>query len=177
MKNKFSIIALSLLIAVGALASVSGIAYATDYCPTSGGLHGWWGSFTPTNRLCSTSYYTYNNVNISSEESWYQTGPLYWICNQPTPPFGPEYYEDIGSRAYIVSPDSSQTHHAQYYRWDTSSDYLLIGIVDQYNTYGWANLSTTWWSFVDTWKLSDATGESQYSKKVDLDAFSITNCP
>jgi hypothetical protein len=99
------------------------------------------------------------------------------MCGKPTPPLGPTYYLSIGSRAYIPAPDSAQTHHAQYYTWNSGTGHAMIGIVDQYNTFGWAYLATTAWSFVDKWKLSDTTGEGRYSKKVDLDAFSITNCP
>ncbi len=78
---------------------------------------------------------------------------------------------------YIPSPHLSQTSSAHYYRWKDSLNYGMIGNVNQYGTFGWANLSTTSYSFLDRWKLSDWTNEGLYSKTVDLDAFSISNCP
>jgi|GEM_PF-4383403 hypothetical protein len=176
MKN-LKFIALSLLVIVGTLASGVKSVSANDFCPNARNLHGYWATFTPSTRLCTTSYKTYNTVSLAGEESWYSSDPIYVICNKGTPPFGPTYYSDIGSRAYIPSPDSSQTHHAHYYMWNSGSDFLMIGNVNQYNTFGWASLSTTTWVFTDVWKLSDWTGDSLYSKTVDLDAFSITNCP
>lgn len=175
--NKIKYIVFSLLIAVGALTIGSGVAYATDYCPAGGGLHGYWATFTPTYRQCGTSYYTYNTESLGEEESWYLSSPMYQICNKGTPPFGPTYYYNIGSRAYIPSPHATQTGDAHYYLWGVDDSYLMIGNVDQYNTFGWAYMSTTTWEWHDGFKLSDWTDEDLYDYTVDLDAFSITNCP
>ncbi len=150
--------------------------YLRDKCPNRSSLSGWWASFYPNNRLCSTSYYTYNTVNLTNEQSWYKSGAISLMCGQATPPFGPDWYEDVRSRAYVPSPHSQQTRRAQYYRWYSGQNYLMIGSVNQYNTYGWAWLSTAWWRWAYEWKLSDSTGENLYSKTVDLDAFSVS-CP
>lgn len=151
--------------------------FATDLCPSAGSLSGYWVSFSPTNRQCTTSYYTYNTTNLDNEESWYISNAMYILCNKSVPPLGPNYYYDIGSRVYIPSPHNTQTSSAHYYRWQDSSNFGMIGNINQYGTFGWANLSTTTYTYIDQWKISDWTNESLYSKTVDLDAFSITNCP
>lgn len=173
--KKILIIVVMFFIVVGAF--VASIASAATFCPGSAGLQGWWASFYPSNRLCNASYYTYNTTSLVSEESWYLGGPMYQACNKSTPPFGPTYYYNIGSKAYIPSPHSTQTNSAHYYRWQDLSNYGLIGTVNQYGTFGWATLSTATYSFIDNWKLSDWTNNSLYSKTVDLDAFQINNCP
>ncbi len=167
-------IALFPLVAVGILLAGVGIAdaYWFSACTTEGGLSGWWGSFYPTYRLCDESYYTWNTTSLGGEESWMLTAPHYQLCGYST-------FDDPGnvsSAAYIPSPDGYQTSYAHYYRWGLS-DYLCIGVVDQYNTYGWAYMSTVDWDWDDGFKLSDWTSnESKYSHHVDLDAWAVT-CP
>ncbi len=150
--------------------------YVHDYCPTGGGLAGWWGTFSPTYHLCPTTYYTYNSTALGSEESWYKSASISVMCEEPTPPLGPTTYESVVSRAYIPGYHTSQTSSAHYYKWQSSQTYTLIGTVNQYNTLGWTYLTSYDWSFIDTWKLSDWTNESYMSKTVDLDAFSVS-CP
>lgn len=142
----------------------------TNFCPGSGGLANSWWSFTPSNRMCSTSYYTWNTT--TTEESYYHSGPHYMAC-------GYYWWQDPGYtnvRVYIPSPDAKQTSNARYYKWNTNN-YVMIGSVNQYNTFGYAWLNTIDWDPFDELKLSDRTmGEALYSKHVDLDSFSFT-CP
>lgn len=156
-----------------------GIAQAAnyEYCPVSTQLSGWWGAIAPTNRLCSLDYYTWNTQSLGGEESWFKSNPTYTSCHKGTPPFGPTYYSNLGTGVNIPSPDGLQTSSAHYYRWGPSS-WGLIGTVNQYNTFGWANLATTSWFYLDRLKLSDWTNDAtKYSKHVDLDRFRFTNCP
>jgi hypothetical protein len=176
--SKVILIALSVLIAVGILASGAGVALAwSNYCP--GSLSGAWWSFTPSSRVCSSSYYTYNTTSLGSEESWYKSAySINVYCNKGTPPYGPTYYYNIGSREYIPSPDNSQTNTgAHYYRWGADGSYGMIGNIAQYSTYGWGYNYTTTWNWHNKYKLSDWTNDSRYSKHVDLDAFGFNNCP
>lgn len=174
--NKITSIVLSVFIAVGVLISGAGVALATDYC--AGSLSGWWAAFYPNDSLCDTSYYTYNTTSLGGEESWFKSDIMYSVCGKSTPPWGPTYYYDIGSREYIPSPDTSQTNTgAHYYRWGVDDSYAMVGDIAQYSTYGWGYNYTTTWNWHDAYKLSDWTHDSLYSKHVDLDAFSITNCP
>ena len=175
--KKIISLAFVLFIVVGAAVNEVKTASATEFCPNDGNLSGYWASFTPAMRQCVLSYLTYNTTSLGSEESWYLSEPIYQLCNKSTPPLGPTYYYNIGSKAYIPSPDANQTSSAHYYRWQDSSTYGLIGNVNQYGTFGWANLSTTVYSFIDRWKLSDWTNEGLYTKTVDLDSFQINNCP
>lgn len=176
--NKIAPIVLLILIAAGVLTLGAGVALAwTDYCP--GSLSGWWGAFYPNDRFCSTAYYTYNTTSLGSEESWFKSAfSMYGICGEATPPLGPTYYYDIGSREYIPSPDTSQTNTgAHYYRWGVDDSYAMVGDIAQYSTYGFGYNYTTTWNWHDAFKLSDWTHDSLYAKHVDLDTYGFNNCP
>jgi len=147
-----------------------------DYCPGVGGLAGWWGTLSPTYYECATTYYTYNSENLGEEESYYKSTAISLMCGEPTPPFGPTYYDSVASRAYIPAYDVNQTSSAHYYRWQSGSNYTLLGTVDQYNTLGWAWLAPSDWVFADEWKLSDWTNENYMEHTVNLDKFSVS-CP
>lgn len=142
-----------------------------DFCPASGGLHSSWWTFYPTTRLCGTDYYTWNSVG--TEDSYYHSGPHYLAC-------GYQSWQNPGVvdvRVYIPSPDSKQTSNARYYRWNIHGDYVMIGSVDQYHSFGYVYLNSINWSSFDEFKLSDLTlRETQFTKHVDLDAFGFT-CP
>lgn len=173
----------ALLLSITILFAGVGIATAVDtpyprtFCPSYPSyFYGWWAVFYPTYRLCPASYYTWNSTSLGSEESWYKSPTINVLCGQPTPPFGPTTYENVLPRAYIPSPHATQTQSAHYYRWNLSGSYLMIGTINQYNTWGWAYLATTNWNWADQWKLSDWTNEPYTTKTVDLDAFSI-ECP
>lgn len=176
--KKIKIIAIALFIAVSPLIAVD-IADAANYsyCPGSSQMHGWWGTITPSYRLCGTTYYTWNTTSLASEESWFLSDPTYISCHKGTPPFGPTYYNNLVAVAYIPYFDASQTYSAHYYRWHNSSSYGMIGYINQYATFGWVNMSTTTWHYTDRFKLSDWTNETKYSKHVDMDGFRFTNCP
>lgn len=150
----------------------SGVARASvqGFCPGTSNLHGWWASFTPSTRVCPTSYWTYNTNNgLAGVESWYTSDPHYLLCNYSS-------LNDpgvISAKAYIPSPHSTQTNNgAKYYRWGNSSNYVIIGSVNQYSVFGWAYLSSVDWSQFDSFRLVDLTNDAvKYSKSVDLDAF------
>jgi hypothetical protein len=143
-----------------------------EFCPASGGLGGWWGTLTGlTSKSCSTVYYTWNTTG--PEESSYKSGPHALLCGYGSPGPDPGY---TSVRVFIPSPDYKQTSNARYYRWN-SNNYVMIGSVNQYNSFGWIYLNTIDWDFVDNFKVSDFTmNETKYSKHVDLDAFAVT-CP
>ncbi len=178
-KRKFivaSLVSLGIIFMGAGSALAVNCPYIHDYCPAGGGLSGWWGTFSPTYYQCPTTYYTYNSTSLGAEESWYKSAAIAVMCEEPSPPFGPTYYDSVASRAYVPAYHASQTSSAHYYRWQSGSNYTLIGTVNQYNTLGWAWLSSSDWTFIDTWKLSDWTSESYMTKTVDLDAFSVS-CP
>ncbi len=179
MKN-LTTAALLLAIVFGSFASSFGTAQAVDYsyCPGGGQVNGWWGTISPSTRVCLTTYYTWNTLSLATEESWFFSNATYASCNKATPPTGPTYYNSLGTSAYIPSPDSSQTSSAHYYRWGSATNWSLLGTVDQYNTFGWIGLSANSWHALDKLKMTDYTNEGTiYSKHVDLDGFKFTNCP
>lgn len=142
------------------------------FCPGGNQLYGWWGSFTPTNRLCATDYYTWNtNSGLGGEESWYLGNPHYIACNYSS--F--QNPGNVASKVYIPSPDANQTNnHAHYYKWFNSGNYLMIGQVPQYSVFGYYSLATVDWSQYDRLKLSDWTHDAtEYSKRVDIDAYQL----
>jgi hypothetical protein len=143
--------------------------YWADACPGSSQLGNIWYSISPSSRLCSTDYYTWNTTG--PEESFWKSDPVALMCSY-YPWENPGYTQ---ARVYIPSPDSKQTSNAHYYRWGNSSNYVMIGSVNQYNSYGWVYLNTVSWAQPDRLKLTDVTfNETKYSKHVDLDAFGLT---
>jgi hypothetical protein len=179
--NKKNFIAALLLamttVFVGANAMAVDCPYLHDFCPTGGGVHGWWATFTPTHRLCSTDYYTWNSTSYGSEESWYLSGAIYQLCGQQIPNLGgPSSYDNVLARAYIPWAHATQTHYAHYYDWESGSTYYSIGSINQYGTAGWGYLATTNWVWIGQFKLSDWTNESYETKTVDLDSYSV-DCP
>jgi hypothetical protein len=178
MNKKIISIILPILIVMGVLTLGSGVALAwDDYCNSN--VSGQWWAFYPNDRQCGTSYYTYNTTSLDDEESWFKNSAgMYTMCGEATPPFGPTYYYDIGSREYIPSPDTSQTNTgAHYYRWGVDDSYAMVGNIAQYSAYGFAYNYTATWNWHDAFKLSDWTSDSLYSKHVDLDAYGFDNCP
>jgi|SRR5215216_425727 len=165
-------ILLMVLIIGMVMGAQSGQAAWKNFCPASGGLGGWWGTLAGlSSKTCSTVYYTWNTPG--PEESWYKSGPHSLMCGYGTPGPDPGY---TGVRVFIPSPDFKQTSNDRYYRWN-QSHYVMIGSVNQYNSFGWVYLNTIDWDFIDEFKVSDFTmNELKYSKHVDLDAFGVT-CP
>lgn len=167
--NKIKIVLASFLVAVASMTAGPAVSKASMYpfCPTTNGLHGWWGSISPSNRHCTNDYYTWNTTSFAGEESYFQSDAHYIACNYSST----NNPGDIPAKVYIPSPDSQQTNNgAHYYRWGSGSNYVAIGSVNQYSVFGYAWLNTVDWSSPDTLKLSDWTNDSvMYSKHVDLD--------
>ncbi|HEX8399681.1 MAG TPA: hypothetical protein VF644_19770 [Pyrinomonadaceae bacterium] len=171
MKIKSSVLSFALSVAFLMICQTSSVkaSYWVNGCPTSSQLSGKWYSFSPTYRLCQTDYYTWNTTG--AEESSWKSDPVGLLCSY-RPWDSPGYTQ---ARVYIPYPDSRQTTNARYFRWGTSSNYVMIGSVNQYNSYGWVYLNTITWSQTDRLKLYDVTiNETKYSKHVDLDAFGVT---
>jgi hypothetical protein len=172
--NKFKFVLATLIAAVAFTTSGVSVTQASIYnfCPGTAGLSGWWGSISPSTRHCTNDYYTWNtNSGLSNEESWFKTDPHYLACqysstNDPG---------NIPAKVYIPSPDSQQTNNgAHYYRWYNSSNYVMIGSVNQYSVFGTAWLNTVDWSQFDMLKLTDYTNDTGYhAKHVDLDEVSF----
>lgn len=172
--NRIKIVLASLLVAVASMTVGTGVTQASMYpfCPASPGLHGWWGSISPSNRHCTNDYYTWNTSNgLTGEESWFTTDAHYIMCNYSST----NDPGDIPAKVYIPAPDSRQTNNgAHYYRWFSGNNHVAIGSVNQYSVFGYAWLNTVDWSSPDTLKLSDWTNDAtQYSKHVDIDEVNL----
>lgn len=143
-----------------------------DVCPQRSGLRGWWGAMHLQTNKCGDSFYTWNTTARTLEESWYESSAHYIFCGYSS--FRDPGY--VSAKVFIPSPDSKQTRFAHYFRWSTKT-WLVIGSVDQYNTFGWAYLYRNDWDAFHTFKITDWTSnEAKYTKHVDFDAFGLT-CP
>lgn len=173
MKNLKTGLVIGLLVTVTNLFTPS-LSSAAEYsfCPLVSELHGWWGSITPSNRLCSTDYYTWNTISgVGGQESYYLSQPHYQLCNYSSV----SNPGNITAEVYIPAPDYQQSQQAaHYYKWLNGSTYTLIGSVPQYYITGYALLSTVDWSQYDGLALSDWTNDStKYAKHIDLDSFKL----
>lgn len=175
MKSQYKMIlgfsVFSIIFGFTALSIPAAQAGSVSLCPGVGS--GYWASYAFTYRFCATSYYTWNTTSYAGEESWFKSTAHYIMCHYSS-------YRDPGvtsAKAYIPYNDSRQTSYAHYYKWASSSSYLAIGIIDQYNSYGWTNLYSVDWDFADVFKLSDWTSHDlKYAKHVDLDGYYLS-CP
>lgn len=172
MKKTYLVVALSLVVSLLFSTPITAVAAVHDFCPAVGGLSGWWGTITPTSRLCGTDFYTWNtNSGLGGEESWFLSSAHYLLCSYSSV----QNPGNVSARVYVPSPDYAQTQEgAHYYRSILGGSYSAIGTVPQYYLFGFASLYTEDWGQFDRFKLSDWTNEAtKYSKHVDLDAFSL----
>lgn len=130
----------SIILSVAILAGITGVVLGSSCTSCDRYLVNWWGTHSPTNRLCTKDYYTYegwgmyglNCANMFDYASYCSWRSLDDADGEWT---GSDEWD-----FYIPWNEINPVDDANYYFYNKIDEMLkCIGTIDHYSTYGWEN--------------------------------------